>query len=102
MKILVVDDETDMEPMIRQKFRRHIREKTYDFEFAFNGIEALEKIIEFPEISIVLSDINMPEMDGLTLACQNKGIEQSGVENSDCICLWRHGQYKDGHEQWRF
>jgi CheY-like chemotaxis protein len=44
VKILVVDDETDMEPMIRQKFRRHIREKTYDFEFAFNGVEALEKI----------------------------------------------------------
>src|SRR3989339_317967 len=46
VKILVVDDESDMEPMIRQKFRRHIREKTFDFEFAFNGIEALEKIKE--------------------------------------------------------
>jgi CheY-like chemotaxis protein len=45
IKILVVDDETDMEPMIRQKFRRHIREKTFDFEFAFNGLEALEKIV---------------------------------------------------------
>lgn len=80
VKILVVDDETDMEPMIRQKFRRHIREKTYDFEFAFNGIEALEKIIEFPEISIVLSDINMPEMDGLTLLAKIKELNNPGLK----------------------
>ncbi len=76
VKILVVDDEADMEPMIRQKFRRHIREKTYDFEFAFNGLEALEKIIEFPEIGIVLSDINMPEMDGLTLLNRLKELKK--------------------------
>ena len=79
IKILVVDDETDMEPMIRQKFRRHIREKTYDFEFAFNGVEALEKIVEFPEIGIVLSDINMPEMDGLTLLTRLKEDRKSVV-----------------------
>ena len=76
VKILVVDDEADMEPMIRQKFRRHIREKTYDFEFAFNGLEALDKIIEFPEIGIVLSDINMPEMDGLTLLNRLKELKK--------------------------
>jgi sigma-B regulation protein RsbU (phosphoserine phosphatase) len=80
IKILVVDDETDMEPMIRQKFRRHIREKTFDFEFAFNGIEALEKIIEFPEIGIVLSDINMPEMDGLTLLSKIKELRKPGLK----------------------
>ena len=80
VKILVVDDETDMEPMIRQKFRRHIREKTFDFEFAFNGIEALEKIIEFPEISIVLSDLNMPEMDGLTLLAKIKELNNPGLK----------------------
>jgi phosphoserine phosphatase RsbU/P len=80
VKILVVDDETDMEPMIRQKFRRHIREKTFDFEFAFNGIEALEKIIEFPEISIVLSDLNMPEMDGLTLLSKIKELNNPGLK----------------------
>lgn len=80
VKILVVDDETDMEPMIRQKFRRHIREKTFNFEFAFNGVEALEKIIEFPEIGIVLSDINMPEMDGLTLLTKLKEMKNPGLK----------------------
>ena len=73
VKIMVVDDEVDLEPMIRQKFRRHIREKTFDFEFAFNGIEALEKILEFPEIGIVLSDINMPGINGIDL--YRKSIE---------------------------
>jgi YesN/AraC family two-component response regulator len=80
VKILVVDDETDMEPMIRQKFRRHIRENTFDFEFASNGLEALEKIIEFPEIGIVLSDINMPEMDGLTLLNKLKELKNPGLK----------------------
>jgi sigma-B regulation protein RsbU (phosphoserine phosphatase) len=80
VKILVVDDESDMEPMIRQKFRRHIREKTFDFEFAFNGVEALEKIVEFPEIGIVLSDINMPEMDGLTLLSKLKEMKNPGLK----------------------
>lgn len=80
VKILVVDDEPDMEPMIRQKFRRHIRERVYDFEFAFNGLEALEKIIEFPDIGIVLSDINMPEMDGLTLIAKLKEMKNPGLK----------------------
>lgn len=80
VKILVVDDETDMEPMIRQKFRRHIREKKYDFEFALNGLEALDKIVEFPEIGIVLSDINMPEMDGLTLLARLKEMKNPGLK----------------------
>jgi phosphoserine phosphatase RsbU/P len=80
VKILVVDDETDMEPMIRQKFRRHIRENTFDFEFASNGLEALEKITEFPEIGVVLSDINMPEMDGLTLLNKLKELKNPGLK----------------------
>jgi sigma-B regulation protein RsbU (phosphoserine phosphatase) len=80
IKILVVDDESDMEPMIRQKFRRHIREKAFNFEFAFNGIEALEKITEYPEIGIVLSDINMPGMDGLTLLSKLKEMKNPGLK----------------------
>ena len=80
VKILVVDDEPDMEPMIRQKFRRHIREKIYDFEFAYNGLDALEKIVEFPEIGIVLSDINMPEMDGLTLIAKLKELKNPALK----------------------
>jgi sigma-B regulation protein RsbU (phosphoserine phosphatase) len=66
-KILVVDDEADLEVLIRQKFRKQIRENEYDFTFAQNGVEALSKIADQPDIGLVLSDINMPEMDGLTL-----------------------------------
>lgn len=66
-KILVVDDEPDLEMLIKQKFRQKIREQKYEFFFAINGKDALAKIQQNPEIDIVLSDINMPEMDGLTL-----------------------------------
>jgi len=66
-KILVADDEADLEVLIRQKFRRKIREQEYEFVFAANGNEALQRISENPDVEIVLSDINMPEMDGLTL-----------------------------------
>ena len=66
-KILVADDETDLEVLIKQKFRQKIREQQYEFIFATNGKDALEKIQQHPDIDIVLSDINMPEMDGLTL-----------------------------------
>ena len=66
-KILVADDETDLEMLIKQKFRQKIREQRYEFIFAINGNDALDKIQLHPDIDIVLSDINMPEMDGLTL-----------------------------------
>ena len=66
-KILVADDETDLEVLIRQKFRQKIREQHYEFVFAINGVDALRKLQENPDIDIILSDINMPEMDGLTL-----------------------------------
>ena len=66
-KILVVDDETDLEILIKQKFRQKIRENHYEFVFAINGRHALEKLQEHPDVDVVLSDINMPEMDGLTL-----------------------------------
>lgn len=66
-KILVVDDETDMEVLIKQKFRQKIREHTYEFVFAVNGIHALEQLEQHADVDVVLCDINMPEMDGLTL-----------------------------------
>ena len=66
-KILVADDESDLEILIKQKFRQKIREQQYEFVFAINGADALAKIQLHPDIEIVLSDINMPEMDGLTL-----------------------------------
>ena len=66
-KILVADDEADLEMLIKQKFRQKIREQQYEFIFAINGNDALDKIQQHPDVDIVLSDINMPEMDGLTL-----------------------------------
>ncbi len=66
-KILIVDDEVDLQTLIKQKFRQQIREGKYEFFFAENGRIALEKLAAEPEIDIVMSDINMPEMDGLTL-----------------------------------
>jgi adenylate cyclase len=66
-KILVADDEADLEMLIKQKFRQKIREQQYEFLFAINGNDALEKLKANPDVDIVLSDINMPEMDGLTL-----------------------------------
>lgn len=66
-KILIVDDEADLETLIKQKFRKKIRDKEYEFFFAENGQVALDRIAEEPGIDIVMSDINMPEMDGLTL-----------------------------------
>src|SRR6201996_501075 len=66
-KILVVDDEADLELLVKQKFRKKIRENLYEFVFACDGEDALQKIQENPDLDIVLSDINMPRMDGLTL-----------------------------------
>ncbi len=66
-KILVVDDEADLEVLVKQKFRRKIRESKYEFVFAQNGEEALLRIAEHPDLDIILSDLNMPIMDGLTL-----------------------------------
>jgi YesN/AraC family two-component response regulator len=66
-KILVVDDEADLEVLIKQKFRQKIREHQYEFLFAGNGVKALEQLAQHSDVDIVLSDINMPEMDGLTL-----------------------------------
>jgi len=66
-KILVVDDETDLEILIKQKFRKQIRDGLYEFVFAVNGNHALEQLEAHSDVDVVLSDINMPEMDGLTL-----------------------------------
>ncbi|MFB6318333.1 adenylate/guanylate cyclase domain-containing protein [Saccharicrinis sp. FJH54] len=85
-KILVVDDEADLEILVKQKFRKQIRDKVYDFVFAINGVKALEQLKNNPDVDIVLSDINMPEMDGLTLL--SKLAEQHSVLKSVIISAY--------------
>ena len=70
IKILVVDDEEDLESLVLQKFRRRIRKSELVFDFAHNGQEAMNKLDEDDDISMVISDINMPVMDGLALLKQ--------------------------------
>jgi CheY-like chemotaxis protein len=67
--ILVVDDEPDVAEMFRQRFRREARQGTYVLHFAASGEEALEKLADGikPQLIVILSDINMPGMDGLSL-----------------------------------
>jgi sigma-B regulation protein RsbU (phosphoserine phosphatase) len=76
-QILVVDDEPDLELLVRQRFRRQIREGEFEFFFSHNGEEALQALDGQPTIDLVLSDINMPVMDGLTLL--GKLRERQGV-----------------------
>ena len=66
-KILLVDDEPDIEFLAKQKFRKQISTGAFDFLFAYNGEDALEFLKQDPYITVVISDINMPGMDGLTL-----------------------------------
>src|SRR3954465_168545 len=66
-KILAVDDETDFEQLIRQRFRRQIRAQEMEFRFAHHGEEALSVLEREPDVELLLLDINMPVMDGLTL-----------------------------------
>ncbi len=73
--ILVVDDEPDLEALVLQKFRRQIREGAVQFVFAHDGIEALQWIEEHPEVDMVVSDINMPRMDGLSLLAKLQEAE---------------------------
>ncbi len=85
-KILVVDDETDLEVLIKQKFRQKIRENKYEFIFAVNGKHALEQLELHEDVDVILSDINMPEMDGLTLL--TKLSEQNSLLKSVIVSAY--------------
>ena len=79
--ILVVDDEPDMQLLVRQKFRKHIASGIYTFHFAGNGQEALDKIKENPDTEVVMTDINMPVMTGLEF------LEKVSGTQSDFKCI---------------
>ena len=76
-KILVVDDEKDLERLIKQRFRKKITAKQLDFIFVKNGVEAIRKLQTKDAVDMVLTDINMPEMDGLTLLTRLPEIDQT-------------------------
>ena len=80
VKILSVDDELDLEVLLTQYFRRQIRKGEYEFAFAHNGLEALQKLLETPDFDIILSDINMPEMDGLTLLAKVNELKNPAMK----------------------
>ncbi len=87
-KILSVDDELDLEILLTQYFRRQIRKGEYEFTFAHNGLEALQKMLETPDFDIILSDINMPEMDGLTLLAKVNELKKPALK---CIMVSAYG-----------
>ncbi len=90
-KILIVDDEPDLEVLIRQRFRRSIRCGEYEFLFAHNGIEAMEKLRENCDIAVVLTDLNMPQMDGLTLLGELEKFNQEPGHLTKAIVVSAYG-----------
>ncbi len=88
VKILSVDDEMDLELLLTQYFRRKIRKGEYEFFFAHNGLGALTTLLQHPDISIILSDINMPEMDGLTLLTKINEMRNPALK---CIMVSAYG-----------
>ena len=90
-KILVVDDEPDLEPLVLQRMRRRIRSGQYSFVFARNGVEALDVLREEEDVDMVISDINMPQMDGLTLLEQIPKVDP----NVRSIIISAYGDMKN-------
>jgi len=77
---MVVDDEPDLQMLILQKFRKKIHNDDYEFYFAENGLEALTVLNDTKDISLILSDINMPKMDGLTLLQKLQEVEEAALK----------------------
>lgn len=76
-RVLFVDDEADLEPLVLQKFRRQIRDGAISFVFARDGTEALERLEQDKGVDLVVTDINMPRMDGLALLQKLQDMEDS-------------------------
>ena len=92
IKILSVDDEQDLEALLTQYFRRKIRKGEYEFSFAHNGLEALRMMLDHPDFDIILSDINMPEMDGLTLLTKINEMRNPALK---CIIVSAYGDMEN-------
>ena len=92
IKILSVDDEQDLEALLTQYFRRKIRRSEYEFTFAHDGVEALRILLEHPDFDIILSDINMPEMDGLTLLAKINEMRNPALK---CIIVSAYGDMEN-------
>jgi len=75
-RILFVDDEPDIESLVRQRFRRQVKAGEIDCHFARDGVEALSMLAEMPDMDIVVSDLNMPRMDGLSLLAKLQEREE--------------------------
>lgn len=93
-KILVVDDEPDVQPLFMQRMRRDIRAGRYELVFAQNGVEALEMLNQDSGIEMVITDINMPKMDGLTLLEQIPRVDP----NIRSIIISAYGDMKNIRE----
>ena len=89
--ILVVDDELDLEELVLQKFRKQIRDGAMRFVFAHDGIEALQSIEQYPHVDMVVSDINMPRMDGLLLLRKLQEAE----DNKSTIIVSAYGDMRN-------
>ncbi|MCD8193267.1 MAG: SpoIIE family protein phosphatase, partial [Tannerellaceae bacterium] len=92
LKILSVDDEQDLEILLTQYFRRKIKKGEYEFSFAHNGLEALRMLLSQPDFDIILSDINMPEMDGLTLLTKINEMRNPALK---CIIVSAYGDMEN-------
>lgn len=92
IKILSVDDELDLEILLTQYFRRKIKKGEYEFSFAHNGLEALQMLLAQPDFDVILSDINMPEMDGLTLLTKINEMRNPALK---CIMVSAYGDMEN-------
>jgi len=90
--LLVVDDEPDFQDIVHQKFRPQIRAQEMDFIFAANGEQALEKLRDQPDIDILLLDLNMPVMDGLTLLSELQAPQYSHLR---CVVVSAYGDMQN-------
>ncbi|MDH3215360.1 MAG: SpoIIE family protein phosphatase [Candidatus Krumholzibacteria bacterium] len=81
VRILVVDDEPDLENLVRQKFRKEIRASQFEFLFAENGVDAIDTLKREGDVDLILTDINMPEMDGLTLLSKLHEFDHSAFKS---------------------